>query len=314
MTTGGTGGGAGVSGAGGSAGGGGVAGAGGKGGSGGAGKGGSGGAGAGGTGAGGTGGSSGHPSAGTGGGSDSAGTGGAPDLVNVVAKPLDGFLWTFDCTTGGSASGANCPVDDLQSNTCPNLSASDFSQRGELRNTTLQLGGDTSTVYTISLAVRGVAGTRCYTGGTPAVATLSTSPETANNGWYVGGTPVVSWWNSFEFHVSPPVSGEQNVYYLNAFPQTPSGWCEQEETFPMNYTASFKVMGGGTLTLTIHDANCMAQQNCGAPQSQPNCMNPRSIDLSGMPAPPAGFVQPYQQSNGYYPQWLFFDVTQVTSP
>jgi hypothetical protein len=235
-------------------------------------------------------------------------------LVNVVAKPLDGFLWTFDCSDG-SASGTNCPVNDLQSNMCPNPTATDFNQRGLFRNTLLELGGDTSTVYTINFAVRGVAGTRCYTGGTPANPNLAPNPETSNNGWYIGGTPTTtSWWNSFEIHVAPAVPGEQNVYYLNAFPATPSGWCEKEETFPMNYAASFKVMGGGTLTMVIHDVNCQAQQNCGAPASQMSCGSPRSIDLSGMPAPPVGFTQPYQQSNGYYPQWLFFDVTTVTSP
>jgi hypothetical protein len=242
------------------------------------------------------------------------GAGGATDLVQLVAKPLKGFMWIGQCSDG-SASGLDCPLNDLSTNMCPNASASDFTMRGEFRNTTLQLGGDTSTVYTINFEVRGIAGTRCYTGGTPAVAALASDPETNNNGWYVGGTPTDSKWNTYEIHVDPPVTGEKNLYYLNSFPSTPSGWCEKHETFPMKYTASFKVMGGGKLTMVIHDSNCLGQQNCGGPDSQPSCASPRTMDLTGMPAvtSPMPFTQPYKQSNGFYPQWLYFDVKSVTA-
>lgn len=87
----------------------------------------------------------------------------------------------------------------------------------------------------------------------------------------------------------------------------------------MNYKASFRVAGGGTISMVMHDSNCMTQQNCGGPATQTTCASPRSIDLTGMPAVPTqsaltSMQQPYQQPDGYYPQWAFFNVTSVTSP
>ncbi len=257
------------------------------------------------------GGSAGMGMAGTGTSMAGMGAGGMGDLTSV-AKVLDGYMWIGTCTDG-AASGLDCPLNDPSSNMCPNPNATDYATRGEVRNTMLTLGGDSATTYTITLEFRGILGTRCYTGGTPAAAQLASNPEMQNNGWYVGGTPTDSKWNTYEIHVSPPVSGEANVYYLNAFPQNPSGWCEKHETFPMKYTASFKAMGGSTLTLVLHDSNCLGQQNCGGPDNQSSCANPRTIDLSGMPPQPAGFTQPYKQSNGFYPQFVEFAVRSVTA-
>jgi hypothetical protein len=156
--------------------------------------------------------------------------------------------------------------------------------------------------------------------------TPPTSPETTNDGWYVGGTPTDSKWNTYEIHVNPPVagsnalSGTDDVYYLNAFPSVSGGldsWCEMHETFPMKYTASFPVTGGGTIKLILHDSNCLGQMNCGGPNRQTTCANSRTIDLTGMspqPTSPPSPTQPYKQSNGFYPQWLFFNVKSVTSP
>jgi hypothetical protein len=80
--------------------------------------------------------------------------------------------------------------------------------------------------------------------------------------------------------------------------------------------ATFKALGGGTMKFTIHDSNCMMQQNCGGSDSSTTCDAPRTIDLSGM-SPAASFVQPPVDSvgvNTYHPQWLYFDVKSVTSP
>jgi hypothetical protein len=92
-------------------------------------------------------------------------------------------------------------------------------------------------------------------------------------------------------------------------------YCEAHETFPFKYTASFPVMGGGTISLIIHDSNCLGQMNCGAPNRQPTCASPRTMDLTGMAPAPVGFTQPYvQTANGFHPQWALFDVKTVTSP
>ena len=42
-----------------------------------------------------------------------------------------------------------------------------------------------------------------------------------------------------------------------------SNWCQKEATYEARYNASFPVMGGGTITFTIHDSNCRTLANCG---------------------------------------------------
>jgi hypothetical protein len=226
---------------------------------------------------------------------------------------LNGYLWIGMCATG-SASGLDCPIKD-DNNQCPNLTSTNYDTRGAFRRFTHNVGGTSGTKYTVTFEVRGVAGGRCYNGGTAQMPMLGPDPEgsTGNDGWYVGGTPTDSKWNTYEFHVNPPVPGEANVYYLNAFPPS-SAFCERHETFVFKYTASFSVLGGGTIETVLHDSNCLGQQNCGAPDSQPTCASPRTIDLTGMnPQPPAPFAQPVTENN-FYPQWLFFNVKSVTSP
>jgi hypothetical protein len=159
---------------------------------------------------------------------------------------------------------------------------------------------------------------------------LAANPEVANNGWYMGGSPLASKWNTYEVHVKPavgtthlnPADNTENVYYLNAFPQNPAGWCSKEGSFPMNYKASFPVVGGGTITLTMHDSNCLTQQNCGPIGAGSTCGAPRSVDISDMPSPAtssvlASMTQPYKQivgSSTWYLQWALFAVRSVTSP
>jgi hypothetical protein len=211
---------------------------------------------------------------------------------------------------------------------CPDPNSPDFNTRGLFRTVPLSVFGTSGTQYTVNFEARGVLGGECYTGGTLRTPTLSPDPETNNDGWYMGGEPVPSKWNTFEIHVSPAVTGSgaanplvtgEDVYFMNAFPYPPISYgmdtyCEAHETFPMKYTASFPVTGGGTISLVFHDSNCMGQQNCGGPDRQTTCANPRTMDLTGMSPLPSGFTQPYKQSNGFYPQWVLFGNVTVTSP
>jgi hypothetical protein len=235
----------------------------------------------------------------------------------TVVPDLMGFYWEGTCSGNIVIHGRNCPYAPIGSTsaTCP--SGATWDTRGTIRSQVLNVKGTTGTEYTVTIEVRGVLGTRCYTGGTPAVANLTPSATGPNNTWYVGGVQANnSIWNTYELHIAPPVTdAAANVYYFNAFPSNPN-WCEKEASYQIGYTASFKVLGGGTMTFTIHDANCMVQQNCGGDDTATTCSAPRTIDLSGM-TPPATFTQPPTNSvNGttYYPQWLYFDVTSVTSP
>jgi hypothetical protein len=239
---------------------------------------------------------------------------GSVDVASVVPD-LDGFYWEATCSGDIAVHGKNCPFlpTGSTSTTCP--TGTTWATRGAIRDTTLNVKGTPGTPYTVNFEVRGVVGTRCYSGGTAAYTGVP-SVDGPNNTWYVGGVQANnSIWSTYELHVSPPVPGEANVYFFNAFPSNPS-WCEKEATYQVGYTASFKVLGGGTMKFTIHDANCMTQQNCGGNDSATTCDAPRTIDLSGM-SPAASFGQPPVSSvsgSTYYPQWLYFDVKSVTSP
>jgi hypothetical protein len=257
------------------------------------------------------------------------GTGSTVDPNNVVPW-MNGYMWVGTCSDG-TATGLDCPLFGVGSTTCPNPNATDFNTRGMFRTITQTIGGTASTKYTITFEARGVLGTKCYTGGTKQVPALSADPETSNDGWYKGGTPTDSKWNTYEIHVSPAVAGSgaanplnaaEDIYYLNAFPYPPvtygnDTYCEAHETFPMKYTASFPVMGGGAMKLVVHDSNCLGQMNCGGPDRQTTCAHPRTMDLTGLtPQPPtqtnfSSMQQPYKQTNGFYPQWVFFNVKSV---
>jgi hypothetical protein len=259
----------------------------------------------------------------------SAGGAGGGATVEAIVPTLDGFLWIGDCGAG-SGSGKDCPILPDNGGACS--TANDFFTRGAFKIKTHKVGGTAGTKYMINFEARGVTGGKEYTGGTRQ-STAATFNQTANDGWRVGGLATDSKWNTYEIHVSPPVPGQpvnmqaitctgcptgpDNIYYTNSIPNTDG----VHETFPIKLKASFPVLGGGTITLVIHDSNCLGQQNCG-PDPDPAAMclqpppnGPRTIDISGMSPQPAMFVQPYAQvhaPNPWYPQWLLFDVQSVT--
>jgi len=184
------------------------------------------------------------------------------------------------------------------------------------RVTNIPVKGVKDELYTINIEVRGVVGTRCYQGGTRA-STAALNESGNNNWWYIGGTRVnpTGWWNSYELKVTPSTGDPSgDVYYFNGSGTQGSAACENEATYLINYKASFKAKGGGSLAFKIHDDNCKGLQNCG-PDIQPNtaCV-PRTVDLTGMSAaPPANFTQPPMNMQ-WRPQWMLIGVTSVTSP
>ena len=81
--------------------------------------------------------------------------------------------------------------------------------------------------------------------------------------------------------------------------------------FPIDYTKTIRVPGGGTITFRIADSDCKMIMNCG-PAMGTMCAAPRTVSLAGAsPAAPASFVQPFQGPAGAYGQWVFIDVTSV---
>lgn len=272
--------------------------------------------------AGGTGGDGAGGSAGSGmAGSGTAGTGSGALDPAVIVPDIDGFYWEGTCK--GVAENHNCLI--LTGN-CP--SGADFYSTGTTISKSVKVHGTPGTKYTLNIEVRGVAGGRCYTGGTPGTTNKADLYQNTNNGWYAGGKQLNdSIWNTYEIHVeNPAVDGAPNVYFANsvqaiadpdAFPSGTGNNCQMEMTIGYSYTASFPVMGDSTVRFDIHDSNCKGQQNCGhTAQTEACSTGARTVNMSGM-TPAATFPQPVTNTVGtatLYPQWLYFDVKTITSP
>jgi hypothetical protein len=247
------------------------------------------------------------------GGAGAGGSSGTLSAADVVPDLAAGFYWEGTCAGNFDPGGHNCWMYD-KSTTCP--------ASGVDRDSTVSVKGTAGQSYTVNIEVRGVIGTRCYQGGTRA-STAAAKENDYNNWWYVGGTPYNStgWWNTYELHVTPSTGdASKDVYYFNASDNGGGSFCEREATYLAKYTASFKVVGGGSLTFRIHDNNCKGQQNCGSNTDANSTCAPRTVDLAGMtPQPPTtspASKQPPSNvfSKTYYPQWMWIAATSVTSP
>jgi len=236
--------------------------------------------------------------------------GGGLDPKDIVPD-LVPFYWEGTCSGDPSVSGSsghNCPISDALTS-CPS--------NGITHDKTFMVKGTAGQAYTINIDVRGVIGTRCYTGGMRA-SSAAISDDGTNNWWYVGGSYAnpTGWWNTYELHVTPSTGDASgDVYYFNGSGVQGGNDCEREATYLVKYTASFKVKGGGSMKFTIHDQNCKGQQNCGSNTDGNSTCAARMVDLTGA-TPPSGFKQPptNQLDKTYYPQWMLITATSITSP
>jgi hypothetical protein len=267
---------------------------------------------------------------GTAGGSATGGSAGGSSGISPtdIVPGLVSLYWEGTCVGTRDAGGHNCPLDDNGSN-CP--TNSDPTKQGTVRSKVINVMGTKNQAYTINIEVIGVIGTRCYSNGQRA-STASIMVDGYNNSWYIGGSPSNStdWWNSYELHVAPSTGDpSKDVYYFNAFDNSGGMYCDSEATYMVRYPASFKVLGGGTITLVLHDYNCQALQNCGSSTDSSSTCMPRTVDfqsfsktiqnsfMGGTQAAPTGSLAQPPVDNGsktYNPQWMMIDVTSVTSP
>ena len=99
---------------------------------------------------------------------------------------------------------------------------------------------------------------------------------------------------------TPKVSGAPNDYYLNARDGTNE---HDGAILPINYAASIKVNGGGTITFRTYDSNCSAITNNKS----------FTFDLSDTVPPPsaATSMMPIKDALGTKVQWFHIDVTNV---
>jgi hypothetical protein len=284
-------------------------------------------------GSGGRGGGAGTATGGSAGGTGGSGCGLTPDcIVGTAPNGLDGYYWEMTPSGSTALSGTNYPFNMPNTSTCPGGA---WATAGYISpKPVINVKGTTGQKYTVNINVRGVAGTRCYEMGTPA-STATWVDSGPNNGWYSGGKQYNdSIWNTAEIRVAPKVTGQPNqtlntgydIYFANSSQNsnpsaagTAQWWCQREATYEIGYNASFPVMGGGTITLVIHDSNCRTLGNCGPTLSQQSCDTSasRTVSMTGVSPAPTNFAQPRTFSlNGttYEVQWLWIDVTSVTSP
>jgi hypothetical protein len=253
--------------------------------------------------------------------------------VGTAPNGLDGYYWEVTPSGNTALSGTNYPFNQTGSSTC--VTGATWDTTGYINTKpVINVKGTPGQRYTVNINVRGVAGTRCYEMGTPGSTTVG-NESGPNNGWYAGGKQYNdSIWNTMEIRVAPKVSGQPNqtlntaydIYFANSFQNsnpsaagTAQWWCQREATYEMGYNASFPVMGGGTITLVVHDTNCRTLANCGSVLSQQTCdtSSSRVISMTGVSPQPVNFAQPRTFNlNGttYEVQWVWIDVTSVTSP
>jgi hypothetical protein len=168
--------------------------------------------------------------------------------------------------------------------------------------------GDPRRTYSMTLRIRGVTEAKNYTGGKRRVARGMDASPTGGDMWYEGGTVPFSDYNSYELYVTPPVAGGPNDYYLNSRDASGEG---DHLSWGLNYMATIKIKGGGSIEFRTYDSNCRQIMNCG-PTAGNVCRSPRVIDVRGsMPPPPASFMQPPRSSQNATGQWVFFDVSDV---
>ena len=258
---------------------------------------------------------------GTGGvtGAGGAGTGGAVLNINDIIPGFDGFYWEASPSGNTALSGTNYPFGPAAGG-CP--TGASWATTGYINTKTNAVKGVTGQQYTINFNVRGVVGTRCYTGGTPGGMPRAATPNPSgpNSTWYIGGTQFNdSIWNTMEIHVAPAVRRARPTSTSRTSSRTPRTGARRRRRTRTRFSASFPVIGGGNLTFTIHDSNCRTLANCGQVENQATCDTAaaRVIDMSGVNPAPTNFTQPRTVSLGnttYYVQWVWFDVTSVTSP
>jgi hypothetical protein len=230
------------------------------------------------------------------------GAGGSPNLM-AVAVAWDGQLVTYPCGTSGS--GYDCANVGCVGNMATKMNS-------------WTMAGTASTVYSVTFNVRGIVEAYSYVGGTRDGGSVTNNLDLFQRGGMAQASGGSNYdYNTYELDVSPAVTGESNVYFLNSVTSAEgphaSNSPTQHLTFPINYTKTIKVMGNSVVTLKVFDSNCTLVQNCG-PTMGNTCTAPRTVSLTGVtPAAPTSFMQPFQMPTGKYGQWVYFDVTNVTA-
>ena len=178
------------------------------------------------------------------------------------AAALDGQRWDLRC---GENYGSNsCRLYPPGTSSCPENGYYPIYR-------SLTFGGQSGTVYDLTLRFRGVVEPKTYTGGTP-----------AGDNFYIGGTPSPSNFNVYGFTVSAPLPAVE--YYLNFEPVRG----ERDYILTFDYQKTIPVEGGATITLIAYTLQCGLLRNCRSFAT--TACEPLVVDSLMPPAEPNGHV------------------------
>lgn len=225
---------------------------------------------------------------------------GTGEFASIVSL-LDGALLTMPCN-GATLTGYSC------------VNVGCGATGGIATAKVFPIGGMANTIYEVTFRVRGVVEGYLYQGGTrdQGMASPTSNPDFFHRGGQLLAEGVDgATYNSYQLDVAPTVPGMPATYYLNSIPLSPVDPSVEHLTFPIDYTKTIRVRGGGSVTFRSADNDCRMIMNCG-PTKTTMCAAPRTVSLAGAsPAPPASFVQPFRNTDDAYGQWMFIDVTSV---
>jgi hypothetical protein len=262
------------------------------------------------------------------GGAGGGGVAGASGGGDVTVASFAGIPNQFNETLASSFFVVPCYSTEAQDcytiptgATCPNQNGPVFEQQGLTQTETFKVGGTTGTMYNMTFNVNGIAEAKYYMGGmrdggTGVVATAQDA--NGSDTFYRGGSPVaVEHYNIYKMTVKDSTGTEVNHYYLNSFPQTTVAY-ENHQTFPLHYTKTIPVPGGGSVELFMGDSNCRAVNNCGPGVYSGVCTASRKIPETNFTVPTmymGKMVSTLNSVNGamepYHAQIIHITVTAV---
>jgi hypothetical protein len=195
--------------------------------------------------------------------------GGPLTISGTSFGAFDNAFMVTPCGTP-TTEGFDCPNLPLGANACPTAQWAGNTATEATGNSYSEVftvsGGDPTKIYDVTVRVRGQVEGRVYINGTRAMTTVVDPSATVSNLLYSGGKPGSTRvdYNVFQLVITSPagqaVAGAPTYYAFNAVDTTVEG---QHHNYQIDETFTMKVKSGFTLTLTSHDSNCIAIQNCG---------------------------------------------------
>jgi len=163
---------------------------------------------------------------------------------------------------------------------CPSTSGVPFESQGLVQTESFTLGGTAGAMYNMTFNLNGIVEAKYYEKGTRDAgnnAVANAQDAAGTDTFYRSGNPVnFEHYNIYKLIVRKPDKTELAHYYLNTFPQVSTAY-ENHQTFPIHYTKTIPVPGGGSVDLYVSDSNCHAVDNCGPGVYAGTCNASRSI-------------------------------------